>query len=187
MKFSKTSLFVVLGALLLAGCKEEGCKANPNEPSGGDGPGGDVRAVLLSYGIYPEGECPQENPVDCASRLVPTEDPNLRFLDRETYILENFQKKYVGWLCVSHPEVPGRKLTMAVFTPHSSSGVTPSLQFDEGVKKSPICITGEPFDMVSGGGVFVSTKSGTMFFTETGRDLPSFTEWQVKLGFRVRL
>lgn len=182
MRFLKSS-FVVVCALVLSGCK-----GSPIGPGGGGGPdpGGDLRAAMSLYGIY-EGEC-TKNPADCVGQLAPTEDPELRFLDRETYVLKDFDTKYTAWLCVSHPEIPGRTLTIMVDSPRKATetGVTHYPKFDEGdpENRSPICISGEPFDMILNGGR-VSTKSGAFSFMEVSKNRIPLTDWKLDLGFRV--
>ena len=142
------------------------------------------RASVHSYGVY-EGDCPNDL-TTCGKQLTPTNDPVLMVDGKdETYVLSSYYRKYTVWLCVQHREVLGRILTISVGTRATPSGSFPN--FDEGdpARKSPVCISGTPFDMTFPNGGVQSVAGGSMSFSEGSQDLLEPTEWRRDLGFRV--
>lgn len=146
------------------------------------GPGEGVRASMQSWGVY-EGDC-LDNLAACVRKLTPTQDSTLWVDGRETYLLKNHQARHTLHLCVVHPEVAGRHISIRLQA-MSASGGTQGSPFDEAdpSKKSPLCM-GISFNMVISGGV-TNTGTGEVGFNEDNQDLFTPTEWKVLLGFRV--
>lgn len=194
----KVSVFVFLSVIMVAvGCNRKqncvdtfvgpSCVNGPvdrNNPL--PGPGEGVRASMESWGVY-EGDC-LDNPAMCLRKLEPTDDPALQVQGRDkTFILaKNHQQRYTLNLCVAHPEVPGRHISMRLQAVTYSGG-TQGPPFDESdpSKRSPACM-GLVFGMLTSEGWKFNDAPGEVGFREDNQDLFSPTEWKVTLGFRVQ-
>ncbi len=147
------------------------------------GPGPGVRASA-TYGVY-EGNCPND-PAACTRELSPTDDASLGVPGTEkTYLLRSHRDTHTVRLCVAHPAVPGRKISMQLSAVGRTAG-TQGPPFDESdpAWRSPVCIA-VVFDMALPSGGVTNTAQATARFNESGQDLLVPTDWRVMLGLRV--
>jgi hypothetical protein len=142
-----------------------------------------------NWGIF-LGNCP-DNPGSCETQVHPTDDPALQLPPppwahnaHYTFLSGGYRRWYTMHLCVTHPKVPGRKLSVKVTGPRGeSSGAISALFVDEGTIPSPYCV-GVPYQMSHGEETYLMATGG-FEFTESNQDLLTPTEWKVSLGFRA--
>ena len=193
-------LSVMLALISMSAC--ETSNINPNSPTAGfdpskpvdssnmpPGPGSSVRASVQSWGIY-LGDCP-DNPASCQRQIHPTDVPELQMSPppwphdaHATFLSGGYVTRYTMHLCVNHPKVAGRRLSVKLVGPNGEfSGAIVQVANDEGAIDSPFCV-GVPYQM-SYGEVKIGQGNGGFEFREDNQDLLTPTTWKVSIGVRA--
>lgn len=155
-----------------------------NRPAG---PGEGVRATA-SFAVYTE-DC-SANWQSCANELPPTGNPAHMVPDTDrTYVLPGWANIHTAVICVEHPRVAGRKVSLqlsagtAAGTSLMFDEAEPSRQGDPAAPRAKVCLA-LAFNMTLPSGI-INQVSGRASMTEGGQDLFTSTTWVQRLGFKV--